>query len=77
MTNTNLCAHFKCPHYSAKDYCKRYFVTGHCPVNGIVGVSAASTDFLSIDLDKTNPNSRNLIRHGIAMTSMEVGGGDA
>ena len=70
MANTNLCAHFKCPHYSAKDYCQRYLVALHCPVNEIVGVSG-SQYFLSIDLKKTNPNSRDLIRHGIAMTSME------
>ena len=69
MTNTNLCAHFKCPHYT-EDYCQRYLVAVHCPVNEINGVSG-SQYFLSIDLDSTNPNSRDLIRHGIAMTSME------
>jgi len=73
---TNLCKHFKCPHYSDERHCERYLVAEHCPVNEINGVSG-SPYFLSINLDRTNPNSRDLIKHGIAMTSMEVGGGDA
>jgi len=72
MTNTNLCAHFSCPHYSDKNYCERYSVAGLCPVVGVKGVTA-SQYFLSIDPDKTSKNSRDLIRHGIAMTSMEPG----
>ena len=59
MTNTNLCAHFKCPHYSDKNHCQRYPVAVHCPVMGVKEVTG-SQYFLSI-----------------AMTSMEVGGGDA
>jgi len=70
MTNTNLCAHFKCPHYSDKNHCERYPVAVHCPVMGVKEVNG-SQYFLSIDLDKTSKNSRDLIKHGIAMTSME------
>ena len=67
---TNLCAHFSCPHYS--DHCERYTVTEHCPVNEINGVGVSGSEyFLTINLGNTNPYSRDLIRHGIAMTSME------
>ena len=71
MTNTNLCAHFKCPHYSDKNYCERYSVAGLCPVVGVKEVTA-SQYFLSIDLDKTSKNSRDLIKYGIFMTGMEA-----
>ena len=67
---TNLCKHFKCPHYSDERHCERYLVALHCPVNEINGVSG-SEYFLSINLSNTNPNGRDLIKHGIAMTSME------
>ena len=69
---TNLCKHFKCPHYSDERHCERYLVAEHCPVNEINGVGVSGSEyFLTINLGNTNPYSRDLIRHGIAMTSME------
>jgi len=68
---TNLCEHFNCPHYSVKTSCSRYLVAGHCPVNEVKGI-VSSQYFLSVDLKQTNENGRDLIRHGISMTGIEM-----
>ena len=73
---TNLCEHFHCPHYSETLRCQKYLVATRCPVNKIKRVYG-NEYWLSIDLDKTSKSSRDLIRYGIAMTSMEVSGEDA
>ena len=70
MTNTNLCAHFSCPHYDSKDRCRRYEYTRICPVTEVAGVTHKGR-LPSIDVDKLNRSRRALIKYAIQMTMQD------